>query len=230
MDVMSSDDELFEQLVDLEVDDTTPPPLRHAVPARHLPDLEPGTLVTVGSKGWWWLVDELLVRDGPKQGAEDLYYELEPLTEPGAAEIRARVVDNPPWVSTTYRRPVYVRDIWVYRDDPTHRTQAESAPPAPDDLEAWMGRLNDVSQPPPVQRPYPARDVPLLLNRRVRVAKATGEWMWCVCVTEPVQFHGGDDIAVGVVTVEDYWRLAYNTEPMDRRLVIFPKIHTVWCY
>lgn len=230
MDAMSSDEELFQQLGDLETQDVDPPPLRHAVPAKHLPDIEPGTLVTIGSAGWWWCIDELRVRKGPIQGAEGFYYYLEPLPEPGAGGIRERASDVPPWASRVYWRQVYVKDIWVYRDDPTSRTQEEAAPPDPHDLEAWMGRLNDVSAPPPILRPYPVRDVPRLPGRRVRVATTDGEWIWGVCVSEPVQFEGTEDLAVGVVPLDDYWRLVYNTAPSDRRLILFPKIHTVWCY
>lgn len=225
-----ADDELFGDLADLGTQESAAPPLRHAVPAKHLPPLEPGTLVTIGRASWWWAIDELRVRSGPHEGAEGFYYLLEPLPEPGAGAIRERSDDAPPWAAKVYARYTHINDIWVYRDDVAERSRDEIAPPDPRDTAAWLARLNDITTPPPVLRPYPARDVPCLPGRRVRVATTSGGWMWAVCVTEPVQFAGADDIVVGVVTLGDYWQLVYDTAQPGRRHVIYPQIHTVWCY
>lgn len=220
-----SDDELFRELSDLGTQETSAPPIRHAVPVRHLPPLEPRTLVTIGQAGWWWAIDELRVRSGPHEGPDGPWYSLEPLPEPGAGGIRERADDAPPWAAKVYGRRTSLDRIWVYRDDVTDRGRDEIQEPSSTQL---LERINDVSQPPPVLRPWPAVRLPMLVGRRVRIPTADDSWTWAVCVTEPVQ--GTEDIAVGVVMLDDYWRMVYDTAPPDRRAVRYIPIHTVWCY
>lgn len=220
-----TDDELFAELYELGARENDAPPVRHAVPVKHLPPLEPRTLVTIGKPGWWWAIDELQVRSGPHEGPNGPWYSLEPLPEPGAGGIRERAEDAPPWASKVYARRVQVDEVWVYRDDVESRTRDEFAQP---DASELFQRVNDVKTPPPVLRPWPAMRLPMLVGRRVRIPTTDDSWTWAVCVTEPVQ--GAEDIAVGVVLLDDYWRMVYDTAAPDRRAVRYIPIHTVWCY
>lgn len=217
-----SDDELFRELHDLGTQENAAPPVRHAVPVKHLPPLEPRTMVTIGKPGWWWVIDELRISSGPHDGPEGRTYALEPLPEPGAGGIRERAPDAAPWASKVYDRWTPIDQIWLYRDDPTPRRRDE-LPEAPSLLE----RISDVSQPPPVLRPYPASELTRLSGRRVRIPVDDG-WEWAICVTELVQ--GAEDLAVGVVALGDYWRMVYNTTVPNRRAVRYFPIHTVWSY
>lgn len=219
-----SDDELWLELHAPHSWETALPPVMHPVPVAHLPGLEPGERVTVRMPGPVWLVDELMVASGPhpEQGRE--VYRLTAVTEPGAGSVRPSPPGAPPGAVEVIDRAVDAADLWVYRDETAHRTV--------DDLDErtehdWLDRIGDGTT-PPVRRPRPSRELPLLTGQRVRVPTTSGGWAWYVAVTEPVDRDG--EIVLGAVAERHYWQAVYGAPPETDKWVYWPALHTCWTY
>lgn len=207
--------------------DTMVPPPRYAYPVSTQPPLPSQTPVTYGDRGWW-LIDELLVVGGPltRDGRE--MYELAPLPEWGAALVREHEQEAAHRPGQVVVNPLLVEAgrLWVYRDALEERTGLEDLPPA--DPMSWFSRVrDDAGEPPHVMRPRPARELPSLSGRTVRVPSRSGGWMWMVAVSEPVSEDG--EICVPLCSRGDYWQAVYLREPRRDWLHLVP-LHRVWTY
>lgn len=223
---MSPDDEgfIFEEIRGIAPAEVEVPPDRHAFPAWAVEELEQRTLVTVGGPGWW-MVDELIIVGTSDQREDDqTWYEVMPLAEWGASLLREDRADGKhvvvPWA-------VPASDLWVYRDAPGEPGSADEL--APPDPVAWLGRVTEsTDQPPPVLTPRPARELPSLIGRRLRVRAPNG-WFWMMGLSEPLQ-DGGGDIAMTLCLPADYWRAAFGRPKVGQDWMRRYPLHWVWTY
>lgn len=203
------------------------PPTRHAFPVAHHLPLERQTPVTTGRPGWW-LVDELVVTNGPYENKGDTWYDVIPHTEWGSS--LSRQLSTPENRTDSQQRvlamPRRSSDLWVYLDDEQSRTVEDLAPLDP---MAWYHRaMETTSEPPPTQSPRPARELPSLTGRRMRVHTPTAGWSWCMGLSEPIADAGG--FTVTVCPPSDYWRAAYGFVPEGRTWLRRYPLHALWTY
>lgn len=187
------------------------PPDRHAAPAAVLPPLEEGTVVTWGAAGAGWLVDAGETIAAPEnRGGED-HYEVRPWGGgPGARVPASR--------------------LWVYQDAQQDRRVTDLAPL---NEYQWFDRVQeDDRTPPPVRRPRPARELPSLSGRIVRLLTASETWGWFVAASEPRRTTAEDgregDIAVRVVQVGDRSVTVPGAEPEHGPWLV--ALNTLWTY
>lgn len=210
--------------VQVPAEDVLMPPTRYAVPASTMPPLIVGELVTVGEPGGWWVIDALRVAHGPVGAGETECYELVPLAERGASQLRPSEQEGLEWPDVRQRaRRVLTSDLWIYRDDATERTVNDLVPWR---AEAWLDRLvGDLLTPPPVRAPRPARELPSLTGHLVRTLGREG-WVWGVAVSEPVM--EDDGILVRVVPPQTYWEAVYGVS--QEASVSRIALHRLWVY
>lgn len=166
------------------------PPDRYAVPASTLPILEPGTLVTWGDPGRYWIVDGGRAISQPIGSGAEEEYEVRQWVRPKLADPHARVT----------RRTA---DLWVYRpvSGQEERSAIDCPPFSPQLL--FDRVLDDLLTPPPLLRPRPARELPSVTGHVVWQRWADGDWYPMVAVAEPHQSDG--DILVPVVDGPERW-------------------------
>lgn len=227
---MSDDDDLLLEF-NVRPWDTAMPPTMYPVPVAVLPSIPAGEKVTVRAPGPIWVIDELMVDDGPiTDDAGEAYYLLLPVSEPGAGAVRPAPPGARPGQIHVFPRRARAEDMWIYRDTPGDRTI--------DDLPVrtsadWLDRVGDGSQ-PPVRQPRPSRELPLLTGQRVRAPDGRGGWVWYVAVSEPIDRDGKGDIRVAVLPERQYWESVYGHAPTERdpdsEWIIWPPLHVCWTY
>lgn len=196
------------------------PPVRHAFPASTQSPLDPLTLVTFGGPGWW-VIDEVMVTAGPfvRDGVE--VYEVLPLLELGAGVLRD--VERAP-----ERVSIPTSQLWVYLDGPSERRHVDELGPV--DPLAWRSRMAKgyVSEPPEQRTPRPARELPSMSGRTVRLLNADEEWEWAKALSEAIDDDG--EISLSVCAVSDYWRTVYARTPKSATWIRRVALHRVWAY
>lgn len=199
------------------------PPTRFVFPAWGAPPLPPLTPVTVGGPGWW-LVDELLVVDGPHGPEGEEFYRVLPAPEYGAALASG---------GSPEPERIGVGDLYVYLDGlPGMVRTDELFQPGP---LAWMDRVtrSPSSEPPQRQEPVPARWLPSMTGKTMRLGTAdhaTGEvdWTWVKGLSEGLNDDG--EINVSVCALPDYWRAAYRRPGPNWTWIRRVSIHRLWAY
>lgn len=210
------------------------PPDRYVVPATALPLLEPGTVVSWGEPGRWWLLDAGCIVGQPTGAGEEETYRIRPWAEDYAAWLfsswtevdgeRRLESSLPRSQARTVTAPT--SRIWVYRDveDQKERMVTELPPLTP---HSWFDRvLDDDQAPPPLLRPRPARELPSLNGRMLHQLSQNDEWARLIAVSEPMRSNG-PDIVVKVVYPRDWYGLLAgdgSTEPVEVAL------STLWTY
>lgn len=197
------------------------PPTRHAFPVSTRPELEPLTLVTFGGPGWW-VIDEVMVTGGPhaREGGIEVY-EVLPLLEWGAGVLRGEGEHPVPIAIPTSQ-------LWVYLDGVQENRYVDELGPA--SALAWGERMQkgSSSEPPEQRVPRPARELPSLTGRTVRLLNLDGEWEWAKALSEAIDDHG--DITVSICAVSDYWRAVYSRPPRSATWIRRVALHRVWAY
>lgn len=224
-----SDEEFFsEEIRGIAPAEVEVPPTRHAFPAWAVDELEPNTVVTVGGPRWW-MVDELIVAGtSEERTGGKTWYQVMPWAEWGASLLREEQQDVPKGQQRVVPWPVPATDLWVYRDSTGEQPAANKLGP-PDPL-AWYDRVTETAdQPPPMLNPRPARELPSLNGRRLRVRTAEG-WLWMMGLSEPFQNGPGGDIAMSLCLPADYWRAAFGRPITDREWFRPYSLHCVWTY
>lgn len=189
----------------LPVDQFRMPADLHAVPATALPMIELGKMVTWGVPGAWWLVDGGFTVSGPTGGPVDSY--------------RIQPFSSAPVVTVSTDR------IWLY-EDAVRRLPDGTPTPATrpiDELEpwsahAWFDRLSsDDLTPPMIRKPRPARELPSLIGRQLRLHRhrpgmAQPGWEWVWAISEPLNGPDGEAV-VRVLDMNAWFDLMGGKEP-----------------
>lgn len=207
------------------------PPPRYPYPVEHQPPLDIQTLVSTGGPGGWWVIDELATASGPEVDGEGVtWYQVLPWAEWGSSLLRQLAAGTTEAPAGNEQRvwPRYKRasDLWVYRDaEGEAQTIDEIGPPDP---LAWYARvMKNVHEPPRALHARPARELPSLTGRRLRVSTIDRGWLWVRALSEPIDDPGG--FTVSVCAESDYWRLVYGFTPSGTWLRR-PALHTLWSY
>lgn len=205
------------------------PPAMHPAPAAVLPPLEEGTVVTVRLPGPVWVIDELTVVEGPVEEGGESYYELLPRGENAAGTARREGDGLPEGQVRCMTQMVRAADVWVYRDETGERTI--------DDLPQltgaeWLDRVGDGSE-PPVRRPRPTRELPLMTGHRARVPNGQG-WGWYRVLGEPIDVDGRGDLRLPLMPEAQWWMGVYANGPTqthpDAESIIWAPVHICWTY
>lgn len=203
------------------------PPARYAVPARHAGVLEVMQVVTMGTSGRWWLLDQMVIVAGPTGHGELEEYEVAPLTEWGATIVRPEEhAGLPPDRCRPWSMPVRTADLWIYRPAPTGTDVRDLPVRLPLD-----NTQPDLSAPPAVRRPRPARELPALTGRAVTIPAPGPAVAWTTgyAVSEPINQDGQDgDLVVHVVSCDAYVRAGYG-QLRDDEIRAVP-LHHIWTY
>lgn len=207
------------------------PPPRYPYPVEHQPLLEVHTLVSTGGPGGWWVIDELAIASEPEvDGEGETWYQVLPWAEWGSSLVRQRSANSTEALPSGQQRvwPRYKRasELWVYRDREEEVQTVDEIGPL--DPLAWLSRVQQpAGDPPKVLRPRPARELPSLTGRRLRVSTVDKGWLWVRGLSEPIDDTGG--FTVSVCAEADYWRLVYGFMPSGTWLRR-PALHTLWSY
>lgn len=222
------DDDFFvEEFHGLPYAEVEVPPKRYAVPAWTLPPLERLTLVTVGAPGWW-LVDELAVVGTVDKGDGQTWYEVIPHAEWGASLLRVVQEHMPEGEQRVSLRVLPASELWVYQDGVGETVSVDKLEPF--NPLAWFDRrMESTTEPPQVMTPRPARELPSLVGRKLRVRTPEG-WFWMMGLSEPIQSHPADDYTVTLCHASDYWRAAYGRPTTGRTWLYRYPLHCVWTY
>lgn len=208
---------------------TTPPPVRHPVPAEHVRDLDVGDELSIGVPDRYLIDGQILLRT-----------DRQTMALPGQSTLHEALAVCAPihyWTWQVYpeRIPVMqwwpIEYAWVYRD--AVRPEGGSAPRGPerwpvDGHGSWLERVRPDATQPPVLLPVPAREAGSLMGRTLRSRNAAGEWFWFIGVSEPVEVEG--DICVHVVPQSHWWlhQVGYHPELQEKVRVI--PLHRLFAY
>lgn len=217
-------DEMWLELNAPSAAETAVPPVMHAVPASAMGVLPEGQLVTMGSPGGWWLIDEASVGTGPHTMVGVEVYNIVPHIEWGALTVRPgeQATVRTPYMQVRQIR-VATADLWVYRPVDEHLDLVDLAPrPLLDNLQT------DILTPPAIRRPRPARELPSLTGRRLYCpwdpdGPSQG---WAVAMSEPFAHRG--DIVVKLVSPWDWPKAVYSQ--LRPETVITAPLHRLWAY
>ncbi|MCL1871370.1 MAG: hypothetical protein FWF90_13285 [Promicromonosporaceae bacterium] len=205
---------------------TKPPPARHPVPARYVPNLEVGDELTIGVPGRYYIDGQILVRTD---------HEDVPL--PGEETPRESLALCAPlyywtWQADPKQTPIMqwwpVEHAWVYQDAVAPGSEGVAQDRDDDGARSWLDRVRADANEPPVLSPVPAREAGSLTGRTLRARNASGQWFWFVGVSEPISVDG--DICVQAVPPSHWWlhQLSYYEELQEKVRTI--ALHRLFAY
>jgi hypothetical protein len=219
---------------------TQPPPARHPIPVRYVPELKVGDEVTIGVPTQYF-IDGQVVALAERQ-------RLRTPDADGEQELLAVAAPFAYWLAQGYPRAGLtmqwwpVEHSWTYQDAAA-RSAPDDAPPTREGhskghreshrevhreghRESWLDHVQPTLVEPPVRRPVPARAAGSLTGRTVRLQHERGAWSWWVAVSEPVDAQG--DIVVHAMLPTDYWLAQAASEPVPKARAI--PLHRLYTY